>query len=120
VPKPLFIWKKTCSTCRQARSFVHEQLSAPTAIDERELNAAPLSENELDALIGRRDYLTFLNTRNELYRERKMKQNPPTRAEALKLMAAQPNLIRRPLLIRGDEIVYGFDEQAFARTLKGL
>ena len=63
-------------------------------------------------MIGDRDYRKFLNTRNELYRERQMGENPPTRAEALKLMAAEPNLIRRPVVIRGGKIVLGFDEEA--------
>ena len=30
-----------------------------------------------------------------------MKENPPPRAEALRLMAANPNLIKRPLLVKG-------------------
>ena len=34
---------------------------------------------ELEQLIGKRDYSDFLNTRNELYRERGMKENPPSR-----------------------------------------
>ncbi len=67
-----------------------------------------LSEAELDRLIGERDYRLFLNPRNELYREKKMKDHPPTRAEALRLMAKNPNLIRRPILVRGGEIVAGF------------
>lgn len=62
-------------------------------------------------MIGKRDYLPFLNTRNELYRERDMKANPPTRSEALRLMAANPNLIKRPLLIKDAKILFGFDEQ---------
>ena len=60
-------------------------------------------------MIGKRDYREFLNTRNELYRERDMKNSPPTRAEALKLMSETPNLIRRPILVDGDRIVLGSD-----------
>jgi arsenate reductase-like glutaredoxin family protein len=62
-------------------------------------------------LIGDRDYRKFLNSRNELYRRENMEENPPTRAEALKLMASEPNLIRRPVVIRGGRIVLGFDEK---------
>jgi arsenate reductase-like glutaredoxin family protein len=62
---------------------------------------------ELDRLIGSRDYKLFLNTRNELYRERGMKDNPPSRAEALKLMSEHPNLIKRPILVEGDSIKLG-------------
>jgi arsenate reductase-like glutaredoxin family protein len=65
---------------------------------------------ELDRLIGKRDYRLFLNSRNELFRERNMKEAPPPRAEALALMAAHPNLIKRPILVKGGEMVLGFQE----------
>ena len=61
----------------------------------------------MDRLIGKRDYKEFLNTRNELYRERGMKENPPSRAEALKLMSENPNLIKRPILVDGEKMVLG-------------
>jgi len=79
----------------------------------RHLDKQPLSEPELDKLIGTRDYKLFLNTRNDLYRERNMAQKPPTRPEAIKLMSKTPNLIRRPLLVRGSQIIIGFDEAAY-------
>ena len=72
---------------------------------------------ELDRLIGTRDYKLFLNSRNELYRERNMKENPPPRAEALKLMAENPNLIKRPLLVKGGRIVVGFDAAEMEKLL---
>ena len=70
-----------------------------------------LSTTELDHLIGARNYLDFLNPRNELYREKGMKQNPPSRIEALELMAANPNLIRRPLVVEGKRIWFGFNPE---------
>lgn len=78
----------------------------------RDLGSERLSESELDGLIGAADYTNFLNSRNELYRERKMGENPPPRAEAIRLMAREPNLIRRPVVISGRRIVLGFDEAA--------
>jgi arsenate reductase-like glutaredoxin family protein len=76
-----------------------------------------LSVTELDQLIGKRDYRLFLNSRNELYRERGMSQNPPPRAEALRLMSENPNLIKRPILVKGHEIVLGFDEPKLSGLL---
>jgi arsenate reductase-like glutaredoxin family protein len=64
---------------------------------------------ELEKLIGKRDYKEFLNTRNDLYRERGMKDDPPSRAEALKLMSENPNLIKRPILVDGQNITLGSD-----------
>jgi arsenate reductase-like glutaredoxin family protein len=88
-----------------------------TFAQDRELNASPLSVAELDAMIGERDYKDYLNTRNELYRERDMKKHPPSRAEALKLMAEHPNLIRRPVLVVGGKTLLGFDEKVWKETL---
>jgi arsenate reductase-like glutaredoxin family protein len=82
------------------------------------LDKQPLTKAELEELIGDRDYREFLNTRNELYRARKMKDHPPSRAEAIKLMAKEPNFIRRPVVIRGSQIVLGFDEAAYRKLLK--
>ena len=81
----------------------------------RDMNADPLSEKELDALIGERDYKDFINTRNELYRARNMKVKPPSRKAALALMAREPNLIRRPVVIRGNKIILGYDEEALKK-----
>lgn len=108
-----FYWKPNCSTCRRARAFLREK---GAALEEIDLNRG-LSVAELDRLIGKRDYRPFLNSRNELYRERGMKQNPPPREEALRLMAAHPNLIKRPILVKGTKIVLGGDEEAILELL---
>jgi arsenate reductase-like glutaredoxin family protein len=87
-------------------------------LESRDLDKERLSEAELGALIGRRDYQDFLNPRNELYRARKMKENPPSRAEAIKMMAKEPNLVRRPVVIRGSQIQLGFDEEQFKKLVR--
>ena len=87
-------------------------------LESRDLDKERLTEAELDALIGSCDYREFLNTRNEFYRTRNMKEHPPSRAEAIKLMAKEPNLIRRPVVQRGTQMVLGFDEEGFRRLVK--
>lgn len=113
--KVRFLQKPTCTTCRKAKQLL-DKLGADFEL--RSLDDDPLSELELDALIGERDYKQFLNPRNELYRQRKMKLKPPTRTEAIKLMAKTPNLIRRPVVVHGDQLVLGFDEAAFKKLLQ--
>ena len=110
-----FLQKPSCTTCRKAKSFLEKR---KVELESRDLGKDRLSVAELDALIGERDYRKFLNTRNELYRSRKMGQNPPSREEALRLMAGEPNLIRRPVVVRGSEIVLGYDEEALKRIAK--
>jgi arsenate reductase-like glutaredoxin family protein len=46
-----------------------------------------------------------------------MKDNPPPRTEALRLMSETPNLIRRPILVGKDEVIAGFDPQRFEKLL---
>jgi arsenate reductase len=93
-------------------------LEKKVQFDSRDLNKQRLTEAELDQLIGNRDYKEFLNYRNELFRKRNMKEHPPSRGEAIRLMAKEPNLIRRPLLIRGSQIILGFDEDAYLRIFE--
>jgi arsenate reductase len=104
-----FLHKPNCTTCRKAKAFLEKKKAE---LDLRDLGKERLSVAELDQLIGKRDHRPFLNTRNELYRKRNMSKNPPSRDEALELMAAEPNLIRRPVALRGSDIVLGYDEEA--------
>lgn len=86
--------------------------------ETRDLDKQRLTEAELDQMIGDRDYKEFLNYRNELFRKRNMREHPPSRGEAIRLMAKEPNLIRRPVLIRGAQIILGFDEDAYRKIAK--
>lgn len=114
-PKIAFYQKPSCTTCRKAKALLQELKIEFTS---RDLDKERLTESELDKLIGTRDYKGFLSTRNELYRTRNMAEHPPTRAEALKLISKTPNLIRRPLLISGSQIIIGFDEAAYRQLAK--
>jgi Spx/MgsR family transcriptional regulator len=113
--KLIFYQKPRCTTCRKAKALLQE---LKIAFASRDLDKERLNEAELDRWIGTRDYQGFLNTRNELYRTRKMGKQPPPRAEALKLMAKEPNLIRRPLLVSGSQMVIGFDDAAYRKLAK--
>jgi arsenate reductase-like glutaredoxin family protein len=93
-------------------------LERGASLQERDLGKRPPTEEELRDLFAGRDPRDFLNPRNELYRRLKMKEKPPSAAEALRLMAKEPNLIRRPLVVRGRDLVAGFDEAALARLLR--
>jgi arsenate reductase (glutaredoxin) len=107
-----FLQKPTCTTCRKARAYMENR---GFDLHFRNLDKERLSAEELETLIGNRDHRDFLNTRNELYRQKNMKQNPPTRAEAIRMMAGEPNLIRRPVIVAGGRIVLGFDQEKIDR-----
>ena len=87
-------------------------------LESRDLDKQPLSEKELQDLIGDRDHKLFLNPRNELYRERNMARKTPSREEVIRLMAKNPNLIKRPVVVRGDQLVLGLDVTAYMKLLR--
>jgi len=85
--------------------------------EEREYGKNPLSENELREIIGARPIENFLNTRTPLFREKKMKQKPPSKEEAIKLMLKDPNLLKRPVISKGKTTLTGFDESAVEKII---
>ncbi len=87
-------------------------------LETRDRDTQPLSEKELQELIGTRDYVPFLNSRNELYREMNMAEKTPSREEAVRLMSKNTNLIKRPISVRGKEMVLGFDVTAYMKLIK--
>lgn len=107
-----FLHKPSCTTCRKARAALEKR---GFELHFRDLGKERLSAAELEKLIGDRDHKEFLNPRNELYRQKNMKENPPSREEAIRMMANEPNLIRRPVIVAGGRIVLGFDEKGIER-----
>ena len=78
--------------------------------EEREYGKNPFTEKELRELIGDDPIEPFLNTRTPLYREKNMKQKPPSTDEAIKLMLNDQNLLKRPVIIKGKKKLTGFNE----------
>jgi arsenate reductase-like glutaredoxin family protein len=78
--------------------------------DEREYGKNPFTEKELRDIIGDDPIERFLNTRTPLYQERNMKQRPPSKDEAIKLMLKDSNLLKRPVMMRGKRKLMGFSE----------
>ena len=77
--------------------------------EEREYGKNPFTEKELREIIGSDPIGPFLNTRTPLYREKNMKQKPPSKDEAIKLMLKDPNLLKRPVIIKGRKKLTGFN-----------
>lgn len=56
-----------------------------------------------------------MNRRSPRYKELGLDQRKVAKSEALDLMAEDVNLIKRPLLLRGKEVVFGFDEERYGK-----
>ena len=53
-----------------------------------------------------------MSTRSPVFKERPL---PKSKKEAIDLMMDNPNLIRRPILIRGSRVTFGFDRNAYSK-----
>ena len=80
--------------------------------EEREYGKNPLSGKELREIIGADPIEKYLNTRTDLYREKNMKQKPPSKDEAIELMLRDQNLLKRPIFVKGKKRLAGFDKAA--------
>lgn len=57
-------------------------------------------------------FLDYVSTRSPVFKERPL---PRSKREAIDLMLENPNLIRRPILIRGSKVTFGFDKEAYSK-----
>jgi arsenate reductase-like glutaredoxin family protein len=51
-----------------------------------------------------------VSLRSPVFKERRL---PKSKKEAIDLMMEQPNLIRRPIFIKGSKVVFGFDKEQY-------
>lgn len=91
--------------------------SKKVEFEEREYGKNPFSEKELRELIGGDPIEPYLNTRTPLYREKNMKQKPPSKDEAIQLMLKDPNLLKRPVFVKGKKKLTGFNEAELKELL---
>lgn len=47
-----------------------------------------------------------------------MKQKPPSKDEAIRLMLKDPNLLKRPVIIKGKEKLTGFNEAELKQMIQ--
>jgi arsenate reductase-like glutaredoxin family protein len=53
-----------------------------------------------------------VSTRSPVFKERPL---PKSKKEAIAMMMDNPNLIRRPILIRGSKVTFGFDKDEYEK-----
>ena len=87
-------------------------------LDERDYAKAPLSAAELKDLFADRDPRDFLNPRSPAFKAMGLAGKTFSAEQALALMAKEPNLIKRPIVIAGNEMIAGFDRDRLRAALK--
>jgi arsenate reductase-like glutaredoxin family protein len=81
-------------------------------VDQLDINKEPPSRAFLEKHIDPDRFLDFVSTRSPVFKERPL---PRSKKEAIDMMMENSNLIRRPIMIRGSEVIFGFDKDRYAK-----
>jgi len=107
-----------CSTCQKARKWLEAR---KIAIEIIPIVDQPPSKAELLKWMKSSgiDPKKFFNTSGQVYREQKMgeKIKNMTLEQMSDALSQNGKLIKRPLLIKNDTVLVGFDEKAYQKGL---
>ena len=105
-----------CDTIRKARAHLAERGVAYTFHDYKK-DGVPTEE--LARWIARLGWEPLLNRRGPTWRKLDPAQQASVTdaASALAVMNEQSSVIKRPVLVRGDTVLVGFDADEWARAL---
>lgn len=113
-----FYCYKKCSTCKKAAAFLAGRGVKFEMIDYTE---QPLTSGQLRDFWQRSGLplKKFFNTSGILYRELDVKNKLPEMIEdeQLELLAANPMLVKRPILVVGQTVLAGFNEAQWGEVL---
>lgn len=114
-----FINYSKCGTCRKAKKWLED--NNISFIDRPIVEQKPNKE-ELQHWIESSGLLIakFFNTSGRLYKEMNLKDKVKisSKEELLELLASDGMLVKRPILVKGDEILVGFKEEQWEEKLK--
>jgi arsenate reductase-like glutaredoxin family protein len=81
-------------------------------VDQIDINKTPPDRAFLEKHVDPDRFLDFVSTRSPVFKERPL---PKSRKEAIDLMMENANLIKRPILIKGQKVTFGFDKKAYQK-----
>jgi arsenate reductase-like glutaredoxin family protein len=82
------------------------------AVHEIDINKEPPSREFLEKHIDASRFLDFVSTRSPVFKDRPL---PKSKKEAIAMMLENPNLIRRPIMIKGAKVIFGFDKDQYGK-----
>jgi arsenate reductase len=96
--------KPTCSTCRMVIKLVEESGLPFTAINYYE---KPFSKSKLKGLLKKAGLKSsdVIRKKEDIYKRLNLVQSQFTDDELLDIMIKQPDLIQRPLVQKGDQVI---------------
>ena len=116
----IFYSKSTCITCQKAKAFLQQH---QINFDEMDIIKNPPPRKLLEAAVDAGNVKASLNSRSAMYKRKKLGEKTPDQKTAIDLMLQDPNLIRRPLIVKNGvknnrQIFLGLDSEALEKFLK--
>ena len=116
--KPVTIYTyAACSTCRDAVKWLREQR---VVFVEKPIRETPPALEELQRMLGLQqgNLRRLFNSSGQEYRALKLSELLPsmTEAEALRLLATNGRLVKRPFVLGGTFGLVGFDPAAWSEA----
>jgi arsenate reductase-like glutaredoxin family protein len=81
-------------------------------MEEIDINRNPPPREFLEKHVDEKNFLDYVSKRSPVFKTRPL---PRSKKEAIDLMMQQPNLIRRPVLVKGSKVTFGFDKDAYSK-----
>lgn len=116
----LFIQYPKCSTCQKAKKWLDSHDINYTDRHIKEDNPT-YDELVIWHKMSGQPLKKFFNTSGLLYKEMKLKDKLPLMSEdeQYRLLASDGMLVKRPLVIRADDVLIGFKEKEWEDKLLG-
>jgi arsenate reductase len=103
--------KKTCTSCRDARSALRNR---GVEFEELDYGKTGLTTDTVEALVAKAGSVAaVLNTRHATAKANGWANSPPSPSVFAKAVVKEVNLLRRPILIDGKTIIIGFDRARY-------
>ena len=108
---------KNCDTMKKARAWLDK---AGVAYAFHDYKSAGIEKDKLEKWAKKAGWETMINRAGLTFKKLPDKDKEGlTEAKAIKLMLAQPSMIKRPVLeLAGGKLLVGFNPEAYAASLK--
>lgn len=109
-----FYGYRKCSTCRQAHQFL---LNQGLQVEFQDFVIQPPTSEQLSEWVKNRGegIAPFINTKGTVYREKRLKDAQLTELEWIKMLSEDGKLLKRPIVLNENEVVIGFDKEAYVQ-----
>ena len=98
--------KRTCTTCKKLAVLLEER---GIEFDRVDFHVEPLSREQLEELVRKTGAPAreLFRAREDVYKELGLGERDVGDDEAIDLMAEHPELLQRPVIVRGERAVLG-------------